>query len=184
MIHLGRIDAEGGPLLIMDADGLPLWEGSGGNGTDYQRACQLFDKSPSLEGTTISIGNKAGMLWEMKGAGTADVFTNDHLVVTRTWPTNSQDNTIPQKLAAQPLAICSELGQIQIATGTLVVLWAAENGSNVRPLNGSSHGGQARALPNTFSGLIVQAKSGTYRCFHDQLETSFGAARRVHLFLV
>ena len=132
MKHLGYINGEGGPLLIIDVSISSSWKGVSGDSSDYARACQLFDGNPNLEGGAILIGEGTGMLWEMKGPGNADAFINDHVVILRTWPTNSDDRTIPEKLAAEPLTAPSELGQVQATTGVIVVLWAAEDGGCVR----------------------------------------------------
>jgi hypothetical protein len=165
----------------MDASISHLWRGAAADGNDYRRACEVFDTSPQVEGKELSIGDKAGMLWEMRGAGTADAFFNGHLVIIRTWPADPFDKTAPLKLATEPMANRSELGELRIVTGTLLILWAAENGSCVEsisiPLNGRPTGDMAL---NT-GGLLIQMKNGLYRCFHDEIETNLGDARRLHL---
>ena len=103
MKQLGYINAEGGPLLIMDASVSHSWKGIEGDGCDYKEACKLFDVNPSIEGGPISIDGETGMLWEMKGPGTADAFMNDHLVIVRTWPTNPSDTTASLYFANEPI---------------------------------------------------------------------------------
>jgi len=180
--HLGYINTEGGPILVMDASLCRFWRGAAGDGTDYLRVCQSFDRNPNQAGAPISIGDSHAMLWEMEGAGTADAFINDHLVILRTWPCDPRDNTVPRKLAAEPLATGSELGQIQVPTGILVILWAAENGDCVKSLDVSENGRPAGNMAMGSAGLILRLGKGIYNCVHDRLETSLGTARRLHLY--
>jgi hypothetical protein len=184
MKHLGYINAEGGPLLIMDANVSCLWKGTADDGSDYARACQLFDSDPGFEGVAVPIGDGAGMLWEMKGPGTAHAFMGDHLVIVRTWPVNPDDNTIPEKLAKEPMAAHSELGQIRVTTGVVVVLWSAESGACVRAVSVPPDGRPTGPTAVGSSGLLLKVDTGTYRCLHDQLETKLGVARRLHLVLM
>ncbi len=88
MNYIGWINAEGGPLLLIDPALAPFWQGS--SGTDYDRACGLFDANSGIEGTPISVGAGKGILWEMGGPGTAHVFREDetHYIVVRPWPTD------------------------------------------------------------------------------------------------
>ena len=177
MKHLGYINTEGGPLLIADAAVAKFWEGTYGDGADYKRACKVFDDEPDVEGGAININNQAGLLWEMDGAGTADVFMSDHLVIVRTWPTDQSENTTPSLLANEPLQNSFELGNLTVDTGAIAVFWAAENGKNIQPLKVPPI---KTAIPHN-SGLITRVDNGTYSCLHDEVETKLGVARRLHL---
>jgi len=69
---LGYINAEGGPLVVIDRALVPLWKGIGGE--DYDRVCTIFNNNSELKGAEIGIGGGKRIVWEMKGAETADVL--------------------------------------------------------------------------------------------------------------
>jgi hypothetical protein len=51
--NLGHVNAEGGPLLLIDGDLARHWNGI--SGSDYHRACTLFDSNPALQGSEIIV---------------------------------------------------------------------------------------------------------------------------------
>lgn len=165
----------------MDASVSHSWKGIEGDGCDYKEACKLFDVNPSIEGGPISIDGETGMLWEMKGPGTADAFMNDHLVIVRTWPTNPSDTTASLYFANEPILNPFELGRLTIRTGVIAILWATENGQCVQSLNIPLNGRPTGPMAIGTSGLIAGIEKGNYRCLHDQVEARVGMARRFHL---
>ncbi len=181
MTQVGYINAEGGPLLVMDASVALLWKGVDEGGIDYKRACALFDKSPTIEGGDIPIGKTTGMVWEMKGPGTANIFTNSHLMIIRAWLVDPTDNAAVRQLAEHPVLALSELGQLTVSTGMLAILWAAENGKCIQTSADPPSGCPTGATTFETAGLVLKVKKGNYKCQHDQVETIAGKARRFHL---
>src|SRR5439155_2136638 len=85
MENIGVVNAEGGPLLLADFRFAQSWHGAEGDSSDYQRACDALDSEPRLEGIEIPISEGRGVLWEMEGAGTADIFrmSENHIAIVR-----------------------------------------------------------------------------------------------------
>jgi hypothetical protein len=182
MEHLGVINAEGGPLLLADFNVAQAWRGIDADSADYQRACEAFDSQPDLEGTEIVIPNGRGILWEMRGAGTADVFlmNENQLTVMRAWLENPLDNTTLEMLAACPSENLTEIGHLLVPSGALAMFWAVEDGKCFRSpdADGRRPSGEV-SVEN--SALIVQVGQTSFRCQHDKVKLEHGTARRLHL---
>jgi hypothetical protein len=178
---LGYIDAEGGPLLVADSSLVSYWKGI--EGEDYARACALFDSNPETEGAEIDIGTGKGIVWEMQGAGTADVFkhSESHLCITRIWPHNLKDSRAPQLIAEQPFRSDRRIGNLLVESGVLVILWAPENGSSIRLLPDAAVSRPTGDMAIDTAGLVVRVSRSFFACFHDYVETSAGNGRRLHL---
>ena len=140
MEHLGVINAEGGPLLLADFKLAQLWRGTDDDSANYQRACEAFDLQPELEGTEVGVPDGRGVLWEMRGAGTADVFrlSENHIAVVRIWPKNPTDNTAPETLAACPTQNLLDIGHLLVPSGVLAIFWAVEDGRCFRSTDASA----------------------------------------------
>jgi hypothetical protein len=182
MDHLGYINAEGGPLLVADSVLVPYWKGI--EGPDYDRARAIFDDSPEIEGAAINIGPGRGLLWEMQGAGTADVFKNSesHICVTRIWPHDPRDSTAPQSIAGRPVGHEEYIGDLLVESGRLTILWAAEDGSRLGLPSDAVHVGRPTGdMAIDTAGLVMRVSRSHFACFHDYVETSVGNGRRLHL---
>src|SRR5262249_8679555 len=164
MEYIGLVSSEGGPLLLMDASIADSWHGSEGN--DYDRACNLFDATPDLEGTEIDIGKGKGILWEMGGAGTAAIFkaSESHCVVVRPWLSDPSDNNALRGLAEQPLSHPIEIGELTSSGGNMVILWAAEDGSCIEPMSVPESGRVVGKMAMEESCLSVKLTKVVFRC--------------------
>src|SRR5438105_6947018 len=100
MRHLGFVQAEGGPLVLLDTALARSWAGIAGS--DYNRACDFFDSHPDAEGGIITVGPGWALVWEMGGAGTADISESQDrsVVVVRAWPSSAADKSVVKTLAA------------------------------------------------------------------------------------
>jgi hypothetical protein len=181
MDYIGWINAEGGPLLLTDAALAASWQGS--SGTDYERACGLFDAHPGIEGTAISVGAGMGILWEMSGPGTAHVFRDDesHYVIVRPWPTDPTNYDAPRLMAEQASTTSVEIGPLSTESRVLLILWAVEDGPLVESPQTTEPSRPTGEKAIEDSGLLVPLRRKAFRCFHDQVETSVGTGRRLHL---
>jgi len=181
MDYLGYINAEGGPLLLMDSVLVPYWKGI--EESDYNRACAIFDNNPEIQGAEIDIGPGRGVLWEMQGAGTADVFkhSESHICVTRIWPHDPKDSRAPQLIAEQPLRRDHHIGDLLVESGVLVILWAPENGSGIKLLPDAAVSRPTGDMAIDTAGLIVRVPRSSFSCFHDTVEVPAGVGRRLHL---
>jgi hypothetical protein len=183
MNYLGYVNTEGGPLLISDVALVCHWNGI--VGTDYNRACALYDADETLEGIEIEIKDGKAFLWEMRGAGTAEIFkiNDNHLVIVRIWPTDPLDSSVTRLIAGEPLKEIKRLGNLTIETCALAVLWAAEDGTCIEfPANIKSESGRPIGeIMIDDSGLMLSVRCKKFTCVHDEVETAFGSGRRLHL---
>lgn len=181
MKHLFTINTEGGPLLCVDAGCGTHWRGAESPSSDYENLCAIFDSSPQLAATIISIGGCPSVAWEMAGAGTADVFRGDDgcIRVVRAW----LDDDTPQeleKLASAHASTHVEIGEVEIPSGIIALMWSPESGQRI-PL--SLEQGFQR-VPGTSVGesaWVFKAAKQRYRCCHDEIAVGKSKARRLTL---
>lgn len=181
MRELNYVNTEGGPLLLVDAKFGHLWTGI--DGSDYDRACEIFNSNPLLEGGLISIGDGSGLLWEMSGAGTAHVFSssNADLIIVRTWPINASRSDIPKLMANEAIQNPKKLGCFNLISEFLLILWAAENGDCVEGIDFSA-GRPSGEMAIDTSGAIVKLAPSRYECWHDEIKNDLGVARRCFIY--
>ncbi|MFY0526688.1 hypothetical protein ACN28I_27280 [Archangium gephyra] len=162
----GRLEMEGGPLIVADRHLLGSWRGVEGDGADYRRACDFFDQFPEVEGGTIPMRSGAALLWEMRGGGTADVFVlpGPEVLVVRTWQHDPLDEETPGELATTSADETMLIGELTVTAGSLGVLWAAEEGALVGKV-----------------GVEVKLPNGTYVCRHELTHGRGGHARRLRI---
>jgi hypothetical protein len=179
--NLGYINAEGGPLLLIDGDLARHWNGV--SGSDYHRACALFDANPALQGSEIIVDDGQAIVWEMSGPGTADVFRENesHLVVLRSWLNDPISSGAPRLIAKEPSKSMTEIGQLTVGSGILVILWATEDGGTLDLAASLASGRPVGDLSIEGAGLIFRVEKKVFRCHHDQVETAVGIGRRLHL---
>jgi len=180
MIHLGFIDTEGGPLVLLDAMLAQFW--SGIEGIDYGRACNLFDLHPSAKGGIISIESGSALVWETGGAGTVDVYKTDNngFVLVRAWLSQNAETSVLRKLADKPVEEFTELGGIEIASGSIAILWATESGRGVDSAI-SEQARRPKSLNLVNGGLVVPSRLGKFEAIHDSVKLSASHAQRLHL---
>jgi hypothetical protein len=180
--YVDNVDSEDGPLLIADARAARLWRGSDGNGSDYERAYKpLLSGAP---GTTIPIDSHQAVIWELGGAGTADVFYEKRVQIriVRAWVDNKD---IIDVLADAPLnKNHTNLGAIEVSSGVLAILWAPENGQCIESLRVSQSSRPSGEMATDSAGLLLKVPKGQYTCLHDEVEKGGEAARRCHIILM
>ena len=128
--HLvGVVSTEGGPLLIADRELASGWTGA--LGTDYQRACDLFDADPDMPGGPVALDGGWGLLWDMP-TGTAEVWRRGaaQLTISRPWVDPEED--VSEQLANLPRRRSVPFGQLEIRSGWMLIVWAAPSGQAAR----------------------------------------------------
>lgn len=176
-----HISSEGGPLLIADAEVMQSWKGV--DDSDYERACELFDDNPGIEGGEIGIGSGSAILWEMNGAGTAYVFTSDEgsFTIVRAWLSDPENENAINQIANETIINPVELGLLTLSSKALVVIWSAENGACVMPEDVKYGGRPSGEMAIDDSGYIFIAPYRKYRIWHDEVTNKLGLARRCHI---
>lgn len=117
----GLVSSEGGPRLFIDAGVASEWLGADEDGGDYERACGLLEAEPAREGGEIETRHGGhGIVWEMGGAGSAEVFTLSEdasgFAVVRTWPM-AADGMIPEFAATETATSSTQLGTLEVKSG-------------------------------------------------------------------
>lgn len=184
MFHSGTVSSEGGPLLLADAIAVHSWHGASEDSSDYERVCLLWDDL-NIPGFTIEIGEHQGIIWELGGAGTADVFCTEdgtiHLV--RAWLRESRDMASIHALAELPIHTVDPFASLRIGCGRLAILWAPESGECILPedVNGTGNKPPSGDLSINGAGLVVSLPNGDYTCLHDRVELNGQKALRCHI---
>ncbi len=181
----GYVCSEGGPLLIADAADARLWE-MNFDGSDYERACFLFEEMTDTPGAVLSLNGNNGVVWELGGAGVGHVFNmgKEHIVIIRTWPSNPETvDKLLSDLARLPLQTLVALGDLIVHSGVLAVMWSAESGASITSLEVSPDGRPSGDMVTGCSVLLMNMNTGNYSCFHDEVQVYGNQARRCHLLL-
>lgn len=182
LIECGYVSGEGGPLLMCDSLDARRWHGNVGGATDYDRACAFFDEHSEPPGGMIALQGSFGILWEMRGAGSAFVYQSEdrsEIYIVRSWSDNEIDDDILEIVSTTRSSVQS-IGALNIVTGMVAIFWAVESGqfepfgivsSPFRPV------GDDPALDD--SALIVPTLCGQYSGEHFEVELSSRDRARV-----
>ena len=117
----------------------------------------------------------------MSGPGTADVFeTGDGRIrIIRAWLDEETPEELEQ-LASADASSHVEVGEIEIPSGLLAVLWGPESGKRI-PLSMER---DVQPVPGTSiddSAFVLKVPSRRYRCEHDEVRVGAAIARRLTL---
>src|SRR5438132_5533412 len=167
---LGSVSTEGGPVLLADLDGVGRWQGI--DGDDYARACAQLDESHAT-GFELTLGSRIAAIWDIP-PGTAEVWRSStiELVLSRPWLAEHEEHG--HALAVAPFVHAAQFATIEIVSGWLTVLWAAESGGDVTVAEPTD--GYALDLSVGNAGLIAALPPGRYRCAADRVETAANAS--------
>jgi len=132
MEYLFSINAEGSPLLCLDARAAESWKGSEDGAPDYDNLCAEIGTCSEFSAIVRQIGGQRSAVWEMGGAGTADVFLRHDgaVVVVRAWLAENTDRELIKVAIGNP-DYRLEMGTIDVPSGILAVLWAPESGERI-----------------------------------------------------
>jgi len=180
---VGRVNAEGGPLIIADALIARSWRGTEGAGEDYGGACGFFDEHPQVEGGEIQLRTGRVFVWEMKGPGTAELYKGESgdYVLVRAWPKDPDDREIGSLLAEAPTTEFS-IGCLDIKSGCLAILWAAESGEGIDDGRLNRCGSTDLAIQLGATGLMVPVARRTLSLTHADPMMAKGFGRRLRIF--
>lgn len=181
MNHLFSINAEGGPLLCLDARAAVKWKGAEDRAKDYKMLCSKIDNKPDFSAAVLPICGTACAVWEMAGAGTADVFLqpSGNLCIVRAWLATDPGDELAKLAGGDPI-LRQEIGEIDLPSGTLAVLWAPESGLAV-PETIDIPFRSVKGTAINDSVFVIKAAFGRYRCCDDQIELGNSRARRLTL---
>jgi hypothetical protein len=179
--RLGHVSSEGGPFLILDAAWLGDWGGE--DLGDYQRVCDWLDEHPDQPGYQADIGPSSGLVWELGGAGTADVFrqSDSRVVLSRPWLKENNED-LAMEAAAAASTSKAPFGTLIVETGTVLIFWSPERGSGVEFDRDAVADGEPLVVAGMDgAGLAINLPPGRYSAWHDEVKTDRFQARRCWL---
>jgi len=181
MNHLFSINAEGGPLLLIDAIAVAQWDGAENGGENYQRLSAMFDVSPNIQGLLFDVKCNLALAWEMSGAGTADVFGDASGVVriVRAWLSEDTAEEL-ENLALAVSQSSVSIGEIYVPSGRLAVFWAPESGKFITN-SGAEEFRMVKGTVLAQSAFVMKVTSKKYECLHDEVKVGMSQARRLTL---
>ena len=176
--RIGYVSTEGGPLLVGDLDLARSWRGAFGDGADYGRACQALETAAGARGVQIEVNGKPAIVWDMP-TGIAEVWrlTANSLVLSRPWFADNVDvDLVGYQLATLPAQTQVVLGNLDLSSGWLLVMWAAEDGGDVIHIDPID--GLTLNLSVGDAGVIAALPAGRYACYHDEVGDGSSTSQR------
>ncbi|MFL9684780.1 hypothetical protein [Streptomyces sp. KL110A] len=192
-----RVGSLGGPLLVCEVDSFSDWGGAVHSpdceldpACDYARAWSaVHPDDDDLEAAFVCFGEHgehAGLIWEMDREGSAEVAyaryrnvpagEDDNFLIMRSWIPDGRTDAPRRRAAGAPAAEEQEVGELELLSGRVVVVWAAvnahETGSYATPQErAASIKALARLNPpvqlnldgQLGLGTVLWVKPGTYR---------------------
>jgi hypothetical protein len=179
MVHVGTVTSEGGPFLLADAREVRRWQGNCSN--HYQLLGDALSAAGPTLGLRWSLGEYEATIWQPEGPGTAEVFSvsDDSLLLVLGLFFDGDWAHGIRTAAAAPAGQTDEVGEIDLPSGVLAILWSPESGRCV--LDADISGGNTRPTGGlTFdeSGLLTRLPRGRYRCLADIVAITQGEAVR------
>ncbi len=124
----------------------------------------------------IEVAGTPGLIWDMP-TGIADVWRLAPRSILLTYSDLARfDDAALESLATLPQAYPSRLGSIRITTGWLVVMWAADSGSEIGDVEPAP--AQPFDLSVGHSAIVIDVPPGLYGLYSDEVGGDAGQARR------
>lgn len=182
MKHIGYVDSEGGPLLIADADFARSWKGSETSDSDYNRACEQLDDRAAI---IFSFGSGHGTVWD-RDPGTTDVFISDFQYIVLVGAVLDEDDedensTIISYLASIQATNSEHIGEMDINSGVIAILWSSEDGDYIMTTDTLTSARPEGIMSADSSGVLVRVNPGKYRVTCDTVELDEASAVRCHI---
>jgi hypothetical protein len=175
---IGRISSEGGPFLIADAVAARSWRG--GDADHYERLLAALRGAGPSWGMSWPLGECPAVVWDPEGECEADVLMTSpgSLVLVRGWFDGDWD-AATQEAARAPRGAQDPLGNVELRSGVLVVLWTPENGGCITDEDIARGSGQPTGgLAIEGTGLLLRLPPGRYACAADFVRIPNGQAIR------
>jgi hypothetical protein len=131
---LPTVSSEGGPILIGDLERVRKWRGVDETGTspDYLLACNKV-RSSAFANIDDSL-----LVWNFGGPGTGFlVRTNEMISFIRVWANEEVTDHMIIELTRK-IEFSPAENHLRIFSGTIVFLWAPEDGRSIAITNGDS----------------------------------------------
>lgn len=173
--HVGSVSSESGPLLLVDVMNLADWSGTARG--DYERICHWLDDNPGTPGYGAEVGMEHGLVWDLGGPGTADVFrrSRQDLLICRAW---EDDEDRLSRAAASPAVEAERFGAVSVRSGWLLAFWPTAAGTEIVLPADRVDGHQVEVDGVGDAGLLVTLEPGEYFAWWDKANHSSLPMRR------
>jgi hypothetical protein len=182
LTYCGVVDSEDGLLLFGDAATLQSWRGSNFDDMGFARSQAVLRKG--LPGLQTPILDDEGIIWNMDGPGTVDLFSNeggDEILLIRVWLDGSESEDKVFAFASIPVDLRNEFAELEITSSFLAILSPTESGNCIRTLDQIQYFLSDHDMMTETSCAILPICNGRYRCFHDKVKTDSGEACRCYI---
>ncbi|OGO53975.1 MAG: hypothetical protein A2V84_08715 [Chloroflexi bacterium RBG_16_70_13] len=172
---VGSVSTEGGPIIVGDADLLVTWHGALGPGDDYGRLVERIPDDPRPNGIAVELGGASAFAWTIP-TGSVEVWRQAGRVTLQFAWYPSSTPTLTQRLGLlnRPGTQSQWLGRVEIRTGWMGIIWAAEDVAEMRPW--AHVDGEISSGATSDSGVILKLNAGVYSASQDEVVEKEGAS--------
>ncbi|MCW3098388.1 MAG: hypothetical protein JWL77_4006 [Chthonomonadaceae bacterium] len=184
--YYGVVDSEEGLLLFGDANTLHHWRGLENEQAQVDQIEVILESGQP--GLNISIEDGMGVIWEMEGAGTTDVFISDiaeDIMLVRVWLEGSEDSESETQIitdfSVTPVASNPVFAEFEVRSGCLGILAPSESGECINSQDSIHYFLSVEDMATESSGTLLPCANGRYQCFHDSVQLGSAEARRCYI---
>ena len=182
----GVVSSEEGLLLFGDAKTLQQWTGLENEKAQVDQTEVILEAGQP--GLNLSIENGLGVIWEMEGAGTTDVFISDvaeDIMLVRVWLEGSEDSATETQMiadfSAMPVAPSPVFAEFEVRSGYLAILAPSESGECIKGQEFTPYYLSVEDMTTDSSGTLLPCANGRYHCYHDSVQLGAPEARRCYI---
>jgi hypothetical protein len=182
--YIDAVDSEDGLLVFGDAAALQMWRGTSSDEEDVNKIQSAL--TGGLPGLDLPIANDTGVIWNMEGPGTADVFRDEpsgHILLVRSWLTDPESMESVLAFSSIDAALNNAFAQFHIHSGCLAILSSTEDGASIHNANETEYILSRQDMMTETSGMLLPITSGHYFCYYDKIEIEEEEAIRCHVIL-
>lgn len=130
-----------------------------------------------LTGYQADVGAGYGLVWDMGGPGTADLFrrSSRDLLICRSW---EDEGDRLRRAAAAPAVEAERFGSISVRSGWLLAFWPTAAGNEIALPADRSDGRQVEVDGVGDAGLLLTLEPGDYLAWWDKATDSARPVRR------
>lgn len=156
--QIGYISTEGGPVLIGDYEIITKWNGIMTD--DYEKLIEANE-----EDFIYKIADKNVVVWDPEGGACISIHCNnkDDFTFIKSFIALKDNDKYIDAIGQNE----EVLGEVEIFSNTLLILYATESGALLEPLKDNSIRRLTGGLAFENSVLSIPVSNGIYRCVSD-----------------
>ena len=158
--QVGYVSTEGGPLLVGDYKVLTKW-----NGCETEDYDTLLEDCMAPEDCIYNVEKQEIVVWEPEGGAIISIHKDDknNLILIKSFEDIRKNNKYVGCIGKDETII----GQIEISSEAILVIYATESGALLEPLIGDEVTRLTGGLVFGDSALAIPIPNGTYHCVAD-----------------